>query len=381
MPYHELMAELMRNVRYRYSRRRPRLIGRTPKVLAGVTLALLAARAALPYAVLRYVNRTLDSLPGYRGSVEDVDIKLWRGAYQIKEAKLEKADGESYAPFFYARNIDVSVEWPALLRGSIVGEVVLEQPALNFIQGPTEETSQTEVDRRWQDRVDELVPLRVNRFEIIDGAVTYRNHEKKPPVDVALRQVNVVATNLTNAHRRGDELPAAVQASAAALSSARLMLRMRAAPLADTPTFDLDASLRGVKLAELNDFLRAFTGFDAEAGTLDLFLEAAAADGAIKGYVKPMFEDLKLVAWNDKKKGPLKLFKEAVAAALGELLENQPKDRVAARIPVGGPIKDPKAGLWPAVASLLRNAFVTALRPGLERSVGPGDVQKKEKKS
>lgn len=37
--------------------------------------------------VLRYVNKELDSLEGYSGRVADLDISLWRGAYQIQGAK------------------------------------------------------------------------------------------------------------------------------------------------------------------------------------------------------------------------------------------------------------------------------------------------------
>lgn len=375
------MAPLMKNVRFHHYRRRPRLVPRGAKALAALALLLFAARAALPLVLERYVDRTLDSLPGYRGSIKEVDVKLWRGAYQIKEAKLEKSDGETYAPFFFAQTIDVSVAWKELLQGALRAEITLERPALNFVQGPTEETSQTKVDSRWQDRVTQLVPLRIDRFKINDGLITYRNHERKPPIDVALREVNLTALNLTNADRGGEELPASVEGAAKAFDSTVLNLKLRAAPLAEQPTFDLDASLRGLRLTDANDFLRAFTGFDAEGGVFDLYLEAAASGGTVKGYVKPMFKDLKLIAWNDSKKGPLKFLKEALAAAAGELLENQPKDSLAARVPLEGKIDDPKAGLWPAVTSVLRNAFVEALRPGVEGSIKLEGGQKKDKKS
>jgi hypothetical protein len=58
--------------------------------------------------------------------------------------------------------------------------------------------------------------------------------------------------------------------------------------------------------------------------------------------------------------------------AVGELLEDQKRDRIATKIPFSGSIKDPKAGVWSTVGGLLRNAFIEALRRGLEGSIGLG---------
>ena len=84
---------------------------------------LVAARVALPYVVKRYVNKTLAELPGYSGSVADIDISLWRGAYQIQGLRVVKTGGKVPVPFVSSRLIDLSVEWKALLNGSIVAEI------------------------------------------------------------------------------------------------------------------------------------------------------------------------------------------------------------------------------------------------------------------
>ncbi|HKU44662.1 MAG TPA: hypothetical protein VJR89_41165, partial [Polyangiales bacterium] len=81
------------------------------KVLLGglvVVVLLVGARLALPYVVLRYVNKTLDELPGYSGSVADIDISLWRGAYQIKGLRVVKTGGHVPVPFVSAWLIDLS---------------------------------------------------------------------------------------------------------------------------------------------------------------------------------------------------------------------------------------------------------------------------------
>jgi hypothetical protein len=78
-------------------------------------------------------------MDGYYGHVEDVDLSLYRGAYKIKNIYLNKVDKQkNQSPIFSARLIDLSVEWKALLHGSVVGEATLVQPKLAFIQDKVE---------------------------------------------------------------------------------------------------------------------------------------------------------------------------------------------------------------------------------------------------
>src|SRR3954464_5003025 len=87
-------------------------------VIAGsLVLLLIAFRIALPYILLRYVNRQLATIEGYRGHVDDIDVSLYRGAYTIKTIYLNKTGGAIPVPFFNADEIDLSVEWRALLNG------------------------------------------------------------------------------------------------------------------------------------------------------------------------------------------------------------------------------------------------------------------------
>jgi hypothetical protein len=51
-------------------------------------------------------------------------------------------------------------------------------------------------------------------------------------------------------------------------------------------------------------------------------------------------------------------------------LQNQSKDRIAARIPISGTVSNPQTGVWAALGSALRNAFIEGLPAELEASVG-----------
>lgn len=91
-------------------------------------LLLVLARLVLPYFVTRYVNQVLNDIPGYVGHVDDIDIRLWRGAYVIHGLELDKANAESPEPLLYFPKSDISIAWSSLLKGRIVSEIELYQP-------------------------------------------------------------------------------------------------------------------------------------------------------------------------------------------------------------------------------------------------------------
>jgi len=57
------------------------------------------------------------------------------------------------------------------------------------------------------------------------------------------------------------------------------------------------------------------------------------------------------------------------------VLENPEEDQVAARIPFTGTIENPQTNLFATIASVLRNAFVSAFARSLEGSITLRDVK------
>src|SRR6478736_1951346 len=80
-------------------------------ILGSLLVLLIALRIALPYILLKLVNKELQNIPGYTGHVDDIDVALMRGAYKIKMIKLEKTSGKVPVPFFSAPLIDLSLQW------------------------------------------------------------------------------------------------------------------------------------------------------------------------------------------------------------------------------------------------------------------------------
>jgi hypothetical protein len=337
-------------------------------VLTGVA-ALVLARALLPVALQRYVNHTLDGIPGYDGQIGDVDLSLWRGAYQIEDVSLVKTTGQVPVPLFSSPRVDLSVEWRQLGKGRLVGEIELTQPVINFVSGATDEGDQARVDESWVDRVKDLFPLRLNRVAVHRGTVHYRDFHSNPKVDVAFEDVEGSATNLTNRTTPGDERPAGLHVLAVPPGGGSFRLAGTLDPLAAQPTFSLDATLEGVGLPALNDMLRAYANVDAEGGTFSAYAELAAADGAFEGYVKPLMKDIQVARWRDDESLARKVW-EGIVQFTAKVLENPDEERVATRIPIEGRFEEPQPDLWATIGGLLRNAFVQALLPGIEGSIG-----------
>jgi hypothetical protein len=77
----------------------------------------------------------------------------------------------------------------------------------------------------------------------------------------------------------------------------------------------------------------------------------------------------------EPEKNPLKRLWEGLVEFAANVLENDDKGQVAARIPFSGTIKDPEAGILATIVSVMRNAFVSAFARSLEGSISLRDVK------
>jgi len=332
-----------------------------------IALILLAVRLAMPYFVTKYVNKVLATLPGYTGSIEDVDIHLYRGAYQVQELRIFKVDGQKKIPFIYIPVLDLSIEWSALFDGAIVGEVEFERPELNFIGGGKGNQSGKDVD--WTKPIKDLMPVDINRLTITNGKIAFYDFTTKPHVDLVMTEVNASAENLSNATDNEQVLPSTAHFTATSVGGGRLGVKMKMNVLKQIPDMDIDLKFEDVDLKALNDFFKAYAKIDVERGTFDLYTELAMLDGKIEGYVKPIIEDLKIVNWEKDKKRPLELVWESIVGFLAEIFTNQPKDRFATRVPLSGNINDVKTSAWPALWSIFSNAFIKAFEKNTEGTI------------
>jgi hypothetical protein len=348
---------------------------RTAITIAIVALVLVAARIALPYVVKHQINDRLASIPGYVGYVEDIGIALIRGAYSLDGVAIYKVDGAAREPFFLARHIDFSVAWRELFRGQVVSDIYVEEVKLNFVAAGTDEESQKDIDRRWQEVVEDIFPLDITHLEVSEAAVRYKDMTRQPQVDLFVENMQLVATGLRNrSSERKGKFPAEITLQGDTLGGGKLNLFVAAEPLAPQPHFHLSTKVENVNLPDLNESLKAYANVDVGRGTFQMAAEMAGKDGGFQGYVKPFFEDLDFNNLEDKKKNVFSRVWENVVGGLAWLVKNKPRDQVGTRIPFEGRFGDPQMGLWATISNLFRHGFIRAFNPTVEGSVNPENV-------
>ncbi|MCC6400362.1 MAG: DUF748 domain-containing protein [Flavobacteriales bacterium] len=340
------------------------------RVILIVVLVLAVIRIALPYVLLHFANQRLGSMPEHRGHINDLDLALIRGAYRLEGFHLDRRDSVSgeLVPFLAADAIELSVEWSALFDGAIVGEIDADRPELRFTKDKAEPEDVQGDTLTLGALLEDFMPLRINRFGLHDGSIRYVDEGSRPPVDISLTNVEAEARNLTSIKNEEELLPAQVDATATLYGGA-LSFNMGLDPLSASSLFDMDLQLRDMDLPRVNELFQAYADFDVNKGRMSLFVELATKDGEITGYLKPVIKDLDVLGREDRHDNVFRKMWEGIVGTAATLLKNPRKEQVATKIPLNGRTDDPHVRTWVAVISVLRNAFVQALRPAIDRDV------------
>jgi hypothetical protein len=344
-------------------------------ILAIVAVVIVGARLALEPILLDYVNDKITALESYDGHIEDLDLALLRGGYDIQGIEIVKTGSGEPVPFFKGDRIEATVEWRSLLRGQLVAEGDLYRPQVNLVEAESEQESQLGKEVNWVDQFKELFPFRFNTVRVHDGTVTFRAPGIQTQDALKAQHIDGKLSNLTNVADSNKETFAGFNFTAQVLDGGSAKVDGSIDPLALKPTFDLNLRVSNVQLPQVNPWLTRFIKADAESGEFELYTELAAADGKFKGYAKPVMRDVNIYSSEEPEKNPLKRLWEGFIDLAADVFENQKEDQVAARIPFSGTIKEPDADLLATIGSVMRNAFVSAFARSLEGSISVRSVR------
>lgn len=354
---------------------------RTTKILIALVVLLVIARLLLPYFVLRYVNKTLADMGAYTGHVDDIDIQLIRGAYQLDELRIRKINGKLKEPFLYIPKTDLSVEWKSLFKGKLVSEVECYKPEINFAFSENEASSQTGAEVDWTAYLKKLLPISINRFAVIDGKVELTSLVTQPRADLSLQNFQGEIRNIRNVEDKANKLPSPVVASGDVPGYGGTMnFSANMNLLKITPDFDYNMRFTDMQLVKLNTLARHYANLDFERGTVSVYSEMAMYDGKLNGYLKPLTKGMKIFKLNEHEGRSVgKFFTELIVQGGTAILKNQKKDQVATRIPLNGTIDNIETATWPTVFGLLRNAYIEAFKKEFDNNITLGDALKSVK--
>lgn len=348
-------------------------------ILATVAVVLLAFRIYLPHGLRSFANGVLRDLENYDGSIGDVDVALWRGAYSIEDVELEKVAGEGAKVRASIDELDISIHWRALFQGELVGEVIFKRPTIDIAAVESEEASASE-EAGLVDALTELVAFRINRLEISEGALFFRGATDAPLPELTIQPIDLVATNISNASDASETLPSTLVAQAGLQGGAAIQWSGRFNLLTHPIEMDMELKCDPIQLTDLDDVLRRYAALDAEAGWLGIYSEWAVAEGAIDGYMKFVARGLEILDVKEDGGNPLSLLWQAVAGLLVSITENAPRDQFATRIPFSGRIEELDTSVLAAIGSLLRNGFVQAMTRDVDDSITLGSAEEESEK-
>lgn len=335
-----------------------------------IILILICIRLLLPSLVKNYVNDVLADIPGYYGQVKDIDIALYRGAYVIHGLYLNKVDAGSKVPFLDFKKTDISVEWGAFFNGKIVSEIIMTNPKVVYVFEDQEgESVETEA---WTKALTDLVPIDINRFEVINGTTAFVELQAEPTIDLNLHNIDLVASNLRNVVQKERVLPSQVNATAVSIGDGQLKMDGKMNLVKEIPDMDIGLSLIGADITALNDFTRHYAKIDFDSGEFELFGEIAIAEGFLKGSMKPILKKAKLIGKDDSF---LSVLWEGFVGFFKFALKNQKKDTLATKIPIEGDLNDVGAKIWPTVTGIFKNAWVKAFKEGVDDDINFKDAE------
>lgn len=325
--------------------------------------ALIGARIYLPFWVTDYVNKTIDAIPGYSGSISGVDIHLYRGAYTIHNLKLYKNTKGIPVPFLDFKSSDLSLQWGGLLRGEVVGDVTLNSPTINFATSKGGGATQTGVETDWTKPIKELMPLDINYVEIHNGTIAYKDFSTKPEVDLSIYNLDAHITNLRNIEDKNAALPSTVTATGTSVGKGKLRIDGHMNILKKIPDMDIKGKLESINLPAMNSYARAFAGVDFNTGNLNIYSDLKVKDGQVSGFVKPLATNIDLI---DQTDDTISVVWESLVSVIMEIFTNQNKDQFATQVQLEGNLDNPETDFWSTLNGILRNAFVKAYSNTIE---------------
>src|SRR6202047_4923261 len=253
-------------------------------------------------------------------------------SYELRSGVLSSHGDLEYGPRF--KQIDVA-------------ELLLQGVRLDYVHAAStaaiEHLRREQVVEAAKEAETSEVDMRLDRLLLTDGQVGFVNRTTQPPYRLFVDHARLEVLNMSNriASLRAKGAVFRLQGSFMGGGTAKLDATFRPG----TPEADLGAELaiEHARLPAFNDVLLAYQKPDVAGGTVSVYSQLEVKHGQIHGYVKAMFDDIKLY---DPRKDRNKSFgaklKERVIGGLAELLENKKSDTLVTRAEITGTLSSPR---------------------------------------
>ncbi|MBI3804325.1 MAG: DUF748 domain-containing protein [Nitrospirae bacterium] len=265
------------------------------------------------------------------------------------------------------------VEYSPQTQTVHIEKILLDQAHIDYVYQPGPAASKSgdkAAETAKEASTTESAPstlITVDELDIARSNLGFINKGAKPNYRVYINQTELQLTHLSN-HLTEGKTEAKLKGKF--MGSGNLGANAVFRPQKKGPNLNLAVSIEETDLKTMNDLLRAYGNFDVAAGAFSFFMELAVREGNVTGYVKPLFQKIKVYdRRQDKEKSAFHKLYERLVGGVSKLLENQPRDEVATRADLSGRIENPKSSTWDTIIRIIENAFFKAILPGFEKEV------------
>jgi len=248
----------------------------TAAIVAFIVIAVFAAAYLADEPLRRKLEAEMNNrLKGYTVRVARLDFHPiglsldLEGLTVIQNAKPDP-------PVADIADLHASVHWRALLSGRLVADFEITEPKVHFdlTQFSHEQKDPVPMkDKGWQDALEAIYPLKINRFAIREGDLTYI--DKGPFRPLHISRLNFTAENIRNVRSEQGSYPSPITAEGVVFDSGKLKLNGDADFLAEPHvTVKADVQLDNITL----DYFKPI----AERYHMSVRKGVASADGSVE---------------------------------------------------------------------------------------------------
>ena len=214
-------------------------------------------------------------------------------------------------------------------------------------------------------------------YKVYNGKLAFVQLQANPNIDLFINDLRLSAKNLRNVKQENKILPSPIIATGTSIGNGKLNLDGKINLIKEIPDMDISLSLKEADATALNDLPNFYAGLDFESGSVGVFTEIAIADGYLKGYVKPLLTNTKLIGKED---GFLETLWEGFVGVFKFILKNQGTDTVATKVPIEGDLSQVGSKVFPTVLNIFKNAWIQAFTGNVDDNIEYKDAFQKDKK-
>lgn len=339
------------------------------KIFWGLIILIVAVRMFLPPLILKKTNEFLAEFsPVYQGHLDDIDLGVWRGSYQLQslELWLRKDPREK---FFTTQNIDVSVAWREIFKGRLTTDIEIADMRFRMSKAVIDAfaNSPKGAEEDSKKAGAKLFPVQVERIDFRDSS--FEMTDSMAFADSPWISVTELRGRLSNAMPRAENPLSPFFAQGLFYGATPMKVSGTLNLTSDPVAWDLDAEMRDFELKKANPWLKKKLPLTFTSGELDLFSEVRSEKGKIEGYAKPFVKKADVVA-NDEIFVGLKHFGIEVSTAAANLFFRNARDKTLATKVLFAYDKDGiQINSAKAISEAFKNGFSDPLNEGLEDEI------------